>query len=103
MPVTMGTCSAHGRPFAMLNNMPMTVTCQCLMSIPKNVLGQDVPATIEMPTTCTVEHTEIMPTTFDKNPVNKLTNLRQHDRQCVSGGVFLWGPYKLHKNLVVVV
>ena len=38
------------------------------MSIPKNVLGQDVPntSTFEMPTT--FEHTKILPTTFDKTP-----------------------------------
>ena len=70
----MGTCSAHGRPFvrAVLTDMPMTVTCQCLMSIPKNALGQDLddiniaPTTFEMPTT--FEHTKMLPTTFAKSP-----------------------------------
>ena len=52
----------------MLTNMSMTVTCQCLMSIPKNALGQDVPTTyMQMPTT--FEHTKILPTTFDKTPL----------------------------------
>ena len=48
----------------MLTNMPMTVTCQCLMPIPKNALGQDVPTTaaVEMPTN--FEHENAFPTTF---------------------------------------
>jgi len=66
----MDTRSAHDRPFVriMLTDMSMTVTCQCLMSIPKNALGQDAPTTFEMPTT--FEHTKNMPTTFAKNPNN---------------------------------
>ena len=31
--------------------------------------------------------------TFSKLRSVKTTNLRQHDRQCVSVNVFLWGPY----------
>ena len=32
----------------MLTNMSMTVTCQCLMSIPKSALGLDAPTTSQL-------------------------------------------------------
>ena len=56
----------------MLTDMPMAVTCKCLMSVPKKALGQDAPTTFEMPATLNFEHPKILPTmaTFDKNPIN---------------------------------